>query len=169
MKINNFLKNGFLKCGKILKKNECSKIINSVKKNRNLENVFLTKKDYLKINNKHSSNNPGPGRNYLHKLDTKFIFDNLKYKNLMSKILGNHYRILDFKLVMGVPENIIPNWITKMTKNNNTINLGRFVKPKYRDITYFKGIDFHQDIIDWPSRSADFITAYIYLENVNIH
>ena len=29
------------------------------------------------------------------------------------------------------------------------------------------GIDFHQDIIDWPTRSPDFITAYIYLNDID--
>ena len=47
------------------------------------------------------------------------------------------------------------------------MNLGEFIKPKYRDITYFRGIDFHQDIIDFPTRGPDFITAYIYLEKVD--
>ena len=45
-------------------------------------------------------------------------------------------------------------------------NLGAYIKPQYRDVTYFWGIDYHQDIIDWPGRTADFVTLYIYLHDV---
>ncbi len=45
-------------------------------------------------------------------------------------------------------------------------NLGAYVKPQNRDITYFYGIDFHQDLIDYKDREADFLTLYIYLHPV---
>ena len=45
-------------------------------------------------------------------------------------------------------------------------NLGAFIKPEYRDITYFHGIDYHQDIIDYKDRLTDFITLYVYLDDV---
>ena len=35
----------------------------------------------------------------------------------------------------------------------NVANLGPYIKQKYRDITYFRGIDFHQDIIDYPQEN----------------
>ena len=44
--------------------------------------------------------------------------------------------------------------------------MGAFIQEKYRDITYFRGIDFHQDIVDHPE-SADFITVYVYLHDVD--
>ena len=43
----------------------------------------------------------------------------------------------------------------------------KIYKEEHRDLTYFKGIDFHQDIIDFPDRDPDFITAYIYLDKVD--
>ena len=85
----------------------------------------------------------------------------------MRKVLGPFYKILDFKLVMGMPIELIPKWIIEKTKGFHSVNLGQYIKPKYRDMTYFKGIDFHQDIIDFPDRTADFITAYLYLNKVN--
>ena len=87
----------------------------------------------------------------------------------MKKILGQNFRILNHKLVMGVPESYLPEWIKLLIKNNTSNNLGKYIKPKYRDITYFKGLDFHQDIIDYPSRTADFITVYIYLDDVGVN
>jgi hypothetical protein len=48
-------------------------------------------------------NNPGLGRNLLHKLEINFIFENKEFIKILSKTLGVNYRILDAKLVMGVP------------------------------------------------------------------
>jgi hypothetical protein len=164
-----FLKTGIIKFREIFSQKDCKKISNYVFKKRKLKNVFLNKKDYLKQKNIFQKTNPKPGKNLLHKLNTSFIFDNSRFNKILTNVLGKNYRVLDYKLVVGFPKNYIPEWISTLTKDDNTINLGRFIKPEFRDITYFKGIDFHQDIIDWPSRSADFITAYIYLENVNLN
>ena len=40
------------------------------------------------------------------------------------------------------------------------------MKPRFRDVTYFYGIDFHQDLIDFKGRDADFVTLYVYLHPV---
>ncbi len=169
MKINNinFLNNGYEKLGNTFNKKECWRLIKSIHKVRNFKNLFLSKNIWLSKKYKSVKQNPSPGRNLLNKLETEFIFENKKLKKLFTNILGKSYRILDAKLVMGVPEYMIPAWILKYTKNNHTVNLGEFIKPKLRDITYFRGIDFHQDIIDYPTRDADFVTAYIYLEKVD--
>ena len=45
-------------------------------------------------------------------------------------------------------------------------HLGAFVRPEFRDVTYFYGIDFHQDLIDYKNRPADFLTLYVYLHPV---
>ena len=47
-------------------------------------------------------------------------------------------------------------------------NLGAWIKPEFQDMTYFRGIDFHQDLIDYKSRLSDFITLYVYLDNVDM-
>ena len=164
-----FLKNGIEKCGVIFNKKDCNKLLKDIRKLRNFNNLFLSNKVWK--NKKYDSlkKNPGPGRNLLHKLETKFIFENKNFIKILSKTLGKNYRILDSKLVMGVPKQMIPKWVLDHTKNNHTVNLGEFIKPEYRDITYFRGIDFHQDIIDFPTRGPDFVTTYLYLENVDIN
>ena len=48
----------------------------------------------------------------------------------------------------------------------NQRNIGGFIKPKYRDIRYFHGIDYHQDFIDFFQERGNFITVYIYLSKV---
>ena len=163
-----FSQSGIQKVGLVFKKKDCQKLIKGVYKTRNINNLFLSKKDWLSKKWELFKQNPSPGRNLLDKLETKFIFENSKLSSHMSKVLGNRYRILDAKFVMSIPEKFIPNWVLELKKDHHAVNLGEFIKPKYRDITYFNGIDFHQDIIDWPTRGPDFVTAYIYLNDVNI-
>lgn len=162
-----FINSGIQNCGKTYQLSHCKRLLKTIYQTRNFKKIFLTQKEFDSTNQSYFGTNPKPGRNLLHKLDCSFIFDNKKFISEMKKTLGNNFRILDYKLVMGVPNTIIPKWIIKRTLNQHTINLGAFIKPRYRDITYFRGIDFHQDIIDFPTRDADFITAYIYLEDVN--
>ena len=162
-----FIKYGVENLGIVFKKNDCKKLIKEVYKTRNFRNIFLSKNEWQSGKLGHFKQNPGPGRNLLDKLETKFIFDNKILSRSMSKVLGKTHRVLDSKFVVGLPEDLIPKWILDKKKNDYTINLGEFIKPKYRDVTYFMGIDFHQDIIDWPTRSPDFITAYIYLNDID--
>ena len=34
-------------------------------------------------------------------------------------------------------------------------------------MTYFRGIDYHMDIIDFPNRNPLFITMYVYLNDTD--
>jgi hypothetical protein len=68
--------------------------------------------------------------------------------------------------VCGVPARSIPDWLKARILGNPVNNLGPYVKPRRRDVTYFFGIDFHQDLIDFKDREADFVTLYIYLHPV---
>ena len=162
----NFKNDGIESLGQIFNKTDCKKLLRSIKRNRNLDKLFLSSKSF-KETNYTKGYNPKPGRNLLEKLNSSFIFDNKTFEKKMREILGNYYRILDYKLVMGFPQSHIPNWIKEKVKGSHSINLAKFIKPQYRDITYFYGIDFHQDIIDFPDRPADFITVYIYLDKVD--
>jgi ectoine hydroxylase-related dioxygenase (phytanoyl-CoA dioxygenase family) len=65
-----------------------------------------------------------------------------------------------------VPAGSVPEWLKQRILGNPVNNLGAYVRPQYRDVTYFYGIDFHQDLIDYKQREADFLTLYIYLHPV---
>ena len=71
--------------------------------------------------------------------------------------------------VMGLPENMIPDWINERSKNIGFVNLCALVRPEFRDMTYFHGIDYHMDLVDHKDRVGDFITLYVYLENVTVN
>ena len=167
MKLN-FKKNGVENLGELFDKKECKKLLNSIRRNRNLNKLFISPKNFKEALYT-KGYNPKPGKNLLEKLNSSFIFDNHKFEQQMKRILGNYYRILDYKLVMGFPQSHIPEWIKKKVVGSHSVNLAKFIKPKFRDITYFYGIDFHQDIIDFPDRLSNFVTVYIYLDKVDIN
>ena len=112
--------------------------------------------------------NPQPGRNLLERFPDwlGFVETAAQVTSALTAVLGEGYQVLDRKLVCGVPAKSIPPWLMARIMGNPVNNLGPYVRPEYRDITYFMGIDFHQDLIDHKGREADFITLYVYLHPV---
>ena len=112
--------------------------------------------------------NPRPGRNLLDRLGDRlaFVEQAPQIVRAASALLGADYQILNRKIVCGVPDSAVPAWLKARIKGNPVNNLGAFVRPEHRDVTYFYGIDFHQDLIDYKDRAADFLTLYVYLHPV---
>jgi len=165
--MNTFISHGYQTCENFFDEDQCKLLLNNVLKTRDFTNLFLSEKEFKKNEEYHQGVNPRPGRNLLEKLDTSFIFLNEDFNLEMTKALGDRWRVLDYKLVMGFPKKYIPKWLSAELKDRLVSNLGAYVRPEYRDITYFQGIDFHQDIIQFPDRESDIITAYIYLDKVD--
>ena len=165
-KLNIFQKKGIVEFNQLLNKKKCSdlykKIINSRLWGQNLfksEKVFQKKQQYKKTN-------PGKGKyNLAEKFDLNFIENSKEIKSILNDILGKDYEIVIKKFVVAVPESWIPYWLKQKVKNSLAPNLGPFIKNRYRDVTYFRGIDYHMDQIDFPNHSSDFITLYIYLND----
>jgi hypothetical protein len=112
--------------------------------------------------------NPMPGRNLLETFepDLAFIEQDPAIAAALTELLGEGYACLSRKFVCGVPQHWVPSWLLDRIRGNPVNNLGPYVKPEYRDLTYFYGIDFHQDLIDYKAREADFVTLYVYLHPV---
>lgn len=112
--------------------------------------------------------NPRPGRNLLERFSDQlgFVEQAPQIVQGLTRLLGPGYRIMDRKVVCGVPAKAIPPWLKARIAGNPVNNLGGYVKPQNRDVTYFYGIDFHQDLIDFKEREADFVTLYVYLHRV---
>jgi hypothetical protein len=160
-----FLNEGYCLLPLFFEKNKIKKLKTAVAKTRNFKKIFVSQK-YFSKKQEYKGTNPRPGRNLAEKLDTNFIFSNKNFRKELEIILGSRCKILDYKFVVAVPNKIIPKWIVNIIDNDPIANMGGFIKEKYRDMTYFRGIDFHQDIIDYPDRPSDFITVYIYLDKV---
>lgn len=112
--------------------------------------------------------NPKPGRNLLERFEDRlgFVEKAPHIVDAVTALLGPDYTVLNKKVVCGVPQSSVPEWLRKRILGNPVNNLGAYVRPEYRDVTYFYGIDFHQDLIDHKERPADFLTLYIYLHPV---
>jgi len=112
--------------------------------------------------------NPRPGRNLLETFSGElgFVEQAPQIVEGLTRLLGPGYRIMDRKVVCGVPAKSVPGWLKTRIAGNPVNNLGAYVQPRYRDVTYFYGIDFHQDLIDFKEREADFVTLYVYLHRV---
>lgn len=163
--LEDFPLNGFAQLGSFLEKQKCINLLDKITQTRDFDSsLFLTKDDFDKAP-KLKGVNPKKGENNLAETyDLNFVEENPAFISAMNAVLGEGYDILLKKFVMGVPESIIPDWVLEYTRGKMVANLGPYIKPEYRDITYFHGIDWHQDIIDYPNYVSDFITLYVYLD-----
>ena len=166
-----FLQEGFVKLGPVLDVDRCKDLKDQFNKLRPIdaqffkENVFYQESEF-DPNKSHYGTGPGTGRNLTEHVDLDFIEKNPVVQETLSKVLGSDYKIMQKIFVMGLPKNMIPDWINERSKNLGFVNLCALVKPEFRDMTYFHGIDYHMDLIDHKNRIGDFITLYIYLEDV---
>lgn len=130
--------------------------------------LFLSEAEF-DADPQHVGVNPRPGRNLLERFEDRlsFVEQAPHIKGALSALLGEGYEVLNRKVVCGVPQASVPAWLRARILGNPVNNLGAYVRPEYRDVTYFYGIDFHQDLIDYRDRPADFLTLYVYLHPVS--
>ena len=131
------------------------------------ESLFLTEAAF-DADPQYRGVNPRAGRNLLEKYAEKlaFVEQAPQIVSALTALFGPDYELIDRKIVCGVPAKSIPAWLKARILGNPVNNLGAYVQPQFRDVTYFYGIDFHQDLIDFKDRDADFITLYVYLHSV---
>lgn len=134
--------------------------------------LFMDHAEYLAQEN-HLNANPNKTFNFLNQFEPQlqFIEQDPRLTALLSEVLGDDYEVVIKKAVCGVPDAWLPDWVREKIRDVNVANLGPYIKKPYRDITYFRGIDFHQDIIDWPQGRVEldpstFLTLYVYLHDV---
>ena len=169
-----FLQEGVIDLGTIIDIDQCNNLKNQFNKIRPIDAQFFKEKVFLKESefdpeNSHYGTGPGAGHNLTERVNLDFIEKNPVVHETLSKVLGSDYKIMGKKFVMGLPENMIPDWINKRSKNLGFVNLCALVRPEFRDMTYFHGIDYHMDIVDHKNRIGDFITFYVYLEDVTVN
>jgi len=163
-----FLDDGFIDLGSVLDKQSCKNLLAEVYKTRKFGPELFIDEEQHKENPRWTKNNPGPGINLTEKFNLDFIEKSEPFQNAMTQVLGPNYKIMLKKFIVGVPNEWLPEWLHEETKDQMIANLGAYIKPIYQDMTYFRGIDFHQDLIDHKSRTSDFITLYVYLDDVEM-
>ena len=167
------LDNGFYIFKDALDQFSIEKLYKKIKEKRKFSSeIFQTEEEY-KLEESHLKHNPTPDFNFLNQFneDLKFIEQDRSVRNLVKELLGEDYEIVIRKAVCGVPSSWLPDWVNSKIKGINVPNLGPYLKKEFRDITYFRGIDFHQDIIDWPKGKTEldpstFLTLYVYIHDV---
>lgn len=146
----------------------CAELLAQVRATRDFgAGLFLTEAEF-DADPQYTGVNPRPGRNLLERFDDQlgFVERAPQLVDGVTALLGPGYEVLNKKLVCGVPAASVPDWLKARILGNPVNNLGAYVRPQHRDITYFYGIDFHQDLIDYKAREADFLTLYVYLHPV---
>jgi hypothetical protein len=147
---------------------EAGRLLAKIRADRRFdENLFLSQAEF-DADPLYVGVNPKPGRNLLERFeaDLGFVERSPRIVEGLTALLGPDYQLINKKVVCGVPARSVPEWLRTRIAGNPVNNLGAFVRPQYRDVTYFYGIDFHQDLIDFKGREADFITLYVYLHSV---
>ena len=166
--IQDFISGGHHHFGEVVDPAACGALLADIRRLRRFdESLFLTEAEF-DADPQYKGVNPKPGRNLLERFEPRLgmVEAEAHITVAMEAMLGESYEILDKKLVCGVPAAAVPEWLKARIHGNPVNNLGAYVRPEYRDVTYFYGIDFHQDLIDHPSREADFVTLYVYLHDV---
>ena len=166
--VDDFIRDGAHLFGEALDAQACADLLGRIRATRDFgANLFLSEAEF-DADPQYTGVNPRPGRNLLEafEADLGFVERDPGIVAGLTEVLGEGYEILNKKVVCGVPASAVPAWLKARIKGNPVNNLGAYVRPAYRDVTYFYGIDFHQDLIDYKDREADFITLYVYLHPV---
>lgn len=171
-KINSFRSNGFIHHENLLDINECKDLYTKLKNNRQWnQNLFQSEDNFkkeFKNNPKLKKTNPGKGiENLIDTCNLDFIEKNPKIIEILNSILGENYEIMLSKFVVAVPFKWMPDYLKVINQNSLISNFNPYIKKKYRDVTYFRGIDYHMDSIDWEEQDNHFITMYVYLNEVD--
>ena len=172
---SNFINNGYMEHDNIISKKKCRELLDTINKikNYNKSNIFLNENEFLE-NPSLVKKNPGREINNIlldKSLNLDFIFKNEKIIEILIEILGKNYKIDLSKIVMGIPENWVPNWIKNELKIiGGSNNLNPFLKEKFRDVTCYYGAEYHQDSIDYSGskalKSKTFLVMYVYFSRV---
>lgn len=167
------LKNGIHDFGTLLDAQKAAAIHTKARALRQFgPQLFLTEQEY-EANPQHWGVNPREGFNFIDQFagELDFIEKDPAITGLLSTMLGADYRIHNKKFVCGMPRAWLPAYLQRKMEQASINNLGAYMRPEFRDITYFHGIDFHQDIIDYPAwtpekKTHEFLTLYVYIHDV---
>jgi hypothetical protein len=166
--LDDFARRGFHLFGQPLDPAAAAALLAQLRADRRYDDSLFQTEAEFDADPQYRGVNPRPGRNLLERFSDQlgFVEQAPQIVDGLTRLLGPGYRIMDRKVVCGVPAKAIPPWLKARIAGNPVNNLGAYVKPQNRDVTYFYGIDFHQDLIDFKEREADFVTLYVYLHRV---
>lgn len=169
--ISDFAAHGYHRFARRVDADAASALLAKIRELRKCDRDLFLSEEAFGADPQYVGVNPRPGCNLLERFDDDldFVEKDPAIAEAVSALLGDDYEVLLKKVICGVPSDIVPDWLKKRIEGNPVNNLGAYVRPEFRDVTYFYGIDFHQDLIDYKDREADFLTLYVYLHDVGRH
>tara|TARA_X000000950_G_C13758580_1_gene595816 strand:+ start:36 stop:935 length:900 start_codon:yes stop_codon:yes gene_type:complete len=167
-KIEDFLINGFVEFPSLLNEDLCRSLYQEIQSKRPISKSIFHEENEFKKNPQFAKTNPAPDKqNFALNTDLSFIENNETIVSFLNKVLGKKYKIIIKKYVAAVSKKHLPNYVLKIAEKSLAANLNPYIKHKFRDLTFFRGIDYHMDIIDFPKRDPFFLTMYIYLNDAD--
>lgn len=167
--IDQFEKEGFLKLGKLAIHEHLQEVESQVLSQPRFHTLFMSEEAFSE-KPEFKGVNPKNGRNLAQSIfpATHDIWMELFAHPFFTDLLTPKFSVVDAKFVCGIPSTMLPTWVKKELDLKAIKNLGPYINSPYRDITYFSGIDLHQDIIDWSNMEPNLLTVYIYLNQVTV-
>jgi len=115
--LDEFLQDGVVSFGKILKDSDCDKVAKLVIDSRPWDESIFREYDEIFESKRHLNVTPLKGGfNLAEKVDLNFIESNKIFANTLKKILGENYECLLKKFVVSTPLSIIPDWLKKISE-----------------------------------------------------
>ena len=161
--LQDFAERGYHLFGRPADPQAAGRLLEQLRADRRYDETLFQTEAQFDADPQYRGVNPRPGRNLLEAFEDQlgFVEQSPQIVHGLTALLGPGYRIMDRKVVCGVPAKSIPPWLKARIAGNPVNNLGAYVKPQYRDVTYFYGIDFHQDLIDFKDRDAEIGRAHV--------
>ena len=138
------------------------------------QDLFISESEWNNGTQSHAHTNPRVGRNILESFPDSlaFVEKNPQLISEASALLGKDFTWLYKKIVSRLPLSSLPQWVVDFIDKKPANTLNAFIKPEFRDISYYLENDLHQDIIDYARLPADqrdhrLISLYVQLDEVS--
>lgn len=166
--IANYPENGCADLGNILDPKACSDLRAWINDRRPVsKDIFYASEAEFKEKGRWQHYAPGwTSKNLLldPSLDLSFIEKNPKFVEMMQRFCGANYEIFKKSIIRSVPSWATPQWLLDYTMDVGRPNMNPFVRDEFQDVQFFLFTDFHQDK---TRPTSDFVTVYIYLDEVD--
>lgn len=166
--IENYPENGCADLGNLLDPAACAKLRAWIDERRPIKKeIFYASEAEFKAKGRWQNYAPGRDSHNLlldKSLDLSFIEKNPAFVAMMQRFCGADYEIFKKSIIRSMPSWAAPEWLLDYVVDVGRPNMNPFVRDDFQDVQYFLSTDFHQDK---TRPESDFVTVYIYLDNVD--
>lgn len=140
--VSSLCADGHAAFGPIIPADVCRAVFAAIEASRDFgPDVFLSQPEFDAAPMRFGVN-PRPGRNLLERVLVGHIASHPIVDAFLRRMLGDAYTCRMQKVVCSVPAAWIPAWVQSEIDGAPNTNLGAYVRPQHRDITWFTGSTF---------------------------